>query len=269
MNRIKWIVAVGLGVLAAAGHQLYAWGLRNEASGGEKIEVLSYAEDVEVGEKVVDETLAKRMVPVSYVDERAVRAEKVGEILGMEAAIDVKAGQIAQWSDFVARTESAAMDLSDFLESGQRAITIPVDRSLSMGGNLRPGHRVDVLGTFRKGEDRHNRVTVTLLQNVKVLAVGRSMQSNSFFVSLSSAASQKAARSRTVTLSVGLDEAALLSLSTKQGSLSLALRGRQDLEVIKGMPEVGMADIWEPERRSSFQKKTSIQSAAIERIQVR
>ncbi len=267
MNRIKWIVALGLGLLAALGHQLYAWGLKNEATGGEKLEVLSYAKDVKVGEKVEEETLAKRMVPVSYVDERAVRADKVGEILGMEAAIDVKAGQIAQWSDFVVRTESAAMDLSDFLESGQRAITIPVDHSLSMGGNLRPGHRVDVLGTFRKGEDRRDRVTVTLLQNVKVLAVGQSMQSPFLFFIPGNG--QKKAGSRTVTLGVGLDEAALLSLSTKQGTLSLALRGRQDLEVIKGVPEVGMSDIWEPERRNAFQKKPKVEAASIERIQAR
>jgi Flp pilus assembly protein CpaB len=72
-----------------------------------------------------------------------------------------------------------------------------------------------------------------------------------------------------VTLSVGLQEAELLSLSSQQGTLSLALRGHQDLETVNGVPEVTMKDIWERERQRIEPVKTSASIKAIERIRKR
>jgi pilus assembly protein CpaB len=132
-----------------------------------------------------------------------------------------------------------------------RAITIPVDGALSMGGLLRPGHRVDILGTFSRGAkwSAAERATVTLLQNVLVLATGRDLRGEA------EEGGERGRRFRTVTLSVGLEESELLSLASIQGQLSLVLRGRQDLTAMRDVPEKGMADIWEAERRNALQEK--------------
>ena len=56
------------------------------------------------------------------------------------------------------------------MQKGQRALTIPVDLSGSLAGMLRPGDHVDILGTFARAQQDY--ATVTLLQNVLVLATG-------------------------------------------------------------------------------------------------
>jgi pilus assembly protein CpaB len=264
MKNKKWILTLLVGLIAAGGHFTYVRGLATHATGGDKISVLSYAAPLRTGEKLTRDKLAKRSVPISYVDNRVVREEKADDVIGLVAAVDVAAGEVIQWSDFILRQNAHAADLSDLLASGERAMTIPVDRSLSMGGLLRPGHRVDILGTFGQQENRRDRITVTLLQNVRVLAVGKRLNAEGYATTR-----KEPKRSDTVTLSVGLEEAELLALSTKQGTLSLALRGRQDLRVVQGVPEVGMADVWESERRQALQRKAVSKATTIERIQAR
>jgi pilus assembly protein CpaB len=270
MARIKWLSALALGLLAAGFHFVYVSRIENRAKGGAEVAVVSVATDIRAGDKIDRENLATRTIPLSYIDDRTVRADRVEEIIDLVAAVDLEEGQLVQWTDFTARNGPKASDLADRIEPGQRAMTISVDRSLSMGGMLRPGHRVDILGTFSRGASRSDRSTVTLLQNVKVLATGNALVSVSGNAEdESESPSSRGLKFSTVTLSVGLQEAELLSLSSKQGTLSLALRGHQDLEVVNGVPEVAMKDIWERERQPSAPVKTSAPIKAIERIRKR
>ena len=235
MENKKWIIAPLAGVLAAGLHFKYLSDLKAETTGGDRVEVLSMASNAAAGEKIQKESLASRMVPVSYVDERAVRASKLEEALGMTAAVDLKSGQTLLWTDFQSRTGAGSYDLAELIDPGQRAMTISVDSSLSMGGLLRPGHRVDILCTFGSGlgEEKH---TAVLLQNVTVLAVGRTVgdaEEEDMKAKVRAISSFK-----TVTLAVDLEDAERLSLAAKQGVLSLALRGRQDLTVVQGVPHI-------------------------------
>jgi Flp pilus assembly protein CpaB len=121
---------------------------------------------------------------------------------------------------------------------------------------------VDILGTFARDKGlKADRVTVTLLQNVTVLATGGS-------VGAGSGGEQKPASPRfaTVTLSVGLEEAELLSYASKHGSLSLVLRGYQDLRVVADVPEKGIDDVWEAERRNALQGHERGGGQQIERL---
>ena len=53
--------------------------------------------------------------------------------------------------------------------SAGRSITIPVSPEHALGGNLRPGDRVDVYGTFHSGDIRAR--TVLLIRDIEVLDV--------------------------------------------------------------------------------------------------
>jgi pilus assembly protein CpaB len=249
---------------------MYVQRLESSVKGGEAVAVLSVAKAVAAGEPIVKENLATRLVPASYVDSRTVRADRVNEIVDMVTSVGLGDGQVVQWTDFAGRESGEAGDLAELLEPGKRAMTISVDNALSMGGMLRPGHRVDILGTFKQGDSRTDRVTVTLLQNIKVLATGNRLQgASSKETGDKPAVSSRGGSFSTVTLSVGLEEAELLSLSSRQGTLSLALRGHQDLEIINGVPEVSTKDIWERDRLSDIQKKKVDPLKPIERIRVR
>ena len=262
MKNRKAVIALALGLLAGVLHFGYVSRIKRNAEGGEKIEVLVTQRKVAAGTKLNPKSLATRFVPASYVDHGVLRGNEVKEVMDLPTAVDLEPGQMVEWSDFVKRPDPLEHDLARFVESGQRAMTIPVDGTLSMGGMLKPGHRVDILGTFARSGQRQNRVTVTLLQNVLVLATGKA---------LGASREDNVARFSTATLSVGLEEAELLSLAAIEGSVSLVLRGRQDLSVVQDVPEKTMTDIWVAERRNAIKANAEnrISSMAIERLKAR
>lgn len=260
MQNKKWIIALVLGLIAAILHYCYIQGLNKEITGGKRVKVAAMAQDLDLGQTLERQHIAIREIPVSYVDDRVVKADRIDEIVGLPSLLDLRSGQTILWSDFALRKGSEVNDLSELIKSGKRAMTIRVNSALSLGGLLRPGHRVDILGTFNKSGMRGNSSTLVLLQNTKVLAIGSRLTGDS---------NDKEKRFSTVTLSVSIEEAELLSLATEQGSLSLALRGHQDLAVIGNIPEMGMADIWEADRRDAILKPKVKTGDPIERLRPR
>ena len=60
--------------------------------------------------------------------------------------------------------------LAYFVQDGQRAVAVYMDALKAVGGHIRPGNYVDVLGTFDFGRGESADVrTVTLFQNIWVL----------------------------------------------------------------------------------------------------
>jgi len=257
----KWIIALALGLLAGGLHFLYVRALKAEVRGGADVKVLVASKQIAKGEALTDESIAVRKIPAAYVDDRAIIADRADEITGAKPEIILKAGQTIQWTDFKPRADSEQNNIADLLESGQRAMTIPVDGSLSLGGLLRPGHRVDIIGTFSRGSQRSDKVTVTLLQNVSVLACGNKL--------ITQGDEESKTRFSNVTLSVTVEEGELLAFSSSQGSLSIVLRGRQDLSTINDIPEKSWGDVWEAEKRNALQNKSPRTNSTIERIQIR
>ncbi|MFO8072084.1 MAG: Flp pilus assembly protein CpaB [Polyangia bacterium] len=251
-----WIAALALGLVAGGLHLAYLRALAAEERGGEPVEVLVAAADVSRGEVLAERRVAVQSIPAAFADGRAVPADRVEDVLGLETSIEIEAGQRILWSDFAERPDPKQSDLARLIEPGQRAMAIPVDSSLSMSGMLRPGHRVDILGTFSK-QGRDEKVTVTLLQNVTVLATGSKLRG-------AEDGQEGRRRYDTATLSVGMEEAELLAFAADHGTLSLVLRGYQDLEVVRDVPEKGQADVWEAERRNALQ--TRARKAEIERL---
>ncbi len=263
MGNKKWMIAPIIGLLAAGLHFRYINELKNEAVGGEKVKIIFAAEDIKTGNKITETQIASRMIPIAYVDDRAIRAERFKEIEGMIAFVDIKAGQTIMWSDFSNSNRAAESDLADLLESGNRAVTIPVNAALSMGGLLRPGHRVDILWTSGRdiGSDTQ---TATLLQNILILAVDKYIDSID--------EEDKKRQIKTVTLSVNLEDAERLSLAVQKGSLSLALRGRQDIAIVQGSVGVSSKDLLgniNGNKPSLKLEKIAEKLSVIERIQKR
>ena len=258
--RRRWIVIAGAAVAAFGLNFAYVKALEADARGGKRVEVLVATERLARGASLKEDVLATREIPEAYAGGRSVPASRAQEIVGLKVTVDVDAQEVIQWTDVAAREEEAR-DLAELVRPGERAMTIPVDASLSMGGLLKPGHRVDILGTFARGKElRSDKVTVTLLQNVTVLATGKRFGGGEEEKPSSSA------RYATVTLSVGLEEAELLSYASREGTLSLVLRGYRDLRVVDGVPEKGIDDVWEADRRTRLQSASRGAAQQIERI---
>jgi pilus assembly protein CpaB len=136
--------------------------------------------------------------------------------------------------------------LPPLIPDGWRAVTITTPNvAAGLAGFLRPKHHVDVNLTTQKfyPEDRTGGGTVTLLQNVEVLAVDNRLEP-------SAAADSKVGDQRdlrSVTLLVTLKDAGKLDLAQQMGTLYLVLRGANDTEVVKTEP-VTVADLKFPQQ---------------------
>lgn len=125
--------------------------------------------------------------------------------------------------------------LSAKIPAGKRAITIPVDNISSVGGMIRPGDHVDVVGIVPipgigpDGKQVNQMTNMPLFQNVLVLAVGQDFAT--------AAGTQKqAAVSPIITFALSPQEANLIAFVQEQGKIRLILRSPQDATVQPAVP---------------------------------
>jgi Flp pilus assembly protein CpaB len=128
---------------------------------------------------------------------------------------------------------SAEGSLSMKTPAGKRAITISIDSLSAVGGLLTSGDYVDILAHLNVpgsptdiAAPRMDTVTVTVFQNVEILAVGTSMQPTTAQYPM-----QQGAPSLSITFAVEPEETGLLTFAQKNGRLQLVLRSPQESEV--------------------------------------
>lgn len=144
---------------------------------------------------------------------------------------------------------SRDVGLSDQIAKKFRAFSISVSGSASVSGMVRAGDEVDVIGTFTFPSDegknkRGDLATVTLLQKVRVLAVGDETAKTR--VRSLGASSSSPSGYTTVTLLVTPREAEMLaSAEQKKGSLALSLRNRNDIVTEDELPVIEFEKIRE------------------------
>jgi pilus assembly protein CpaB len=99
-----------------------------------------------------------------------------------------------------------------------RAVSVRVNDVVSVAGFVQPGTRVDVLATGNQGGG-NERQTITVLENVAVIAVGGSLLERL-------AGGEQSAP--VITLLVSPDDAQRLALASQEGRIQLALRNPLD-----------------------------------------
>jgi len=260
MNRTALLAALVVAVLGVALFGLYMRRFEAEATGGEPIAVLMVTEDVNVGEPITRASLGIRRLPQAYLEDRHIRASDQDRVLGIRLGSSVSAGNSLLWSDL----ETAAQlrrDLSQLLRPGMRAMTVRAGNTSDFAGLLRAGDRVDVLLTAVRPGTEEEQVTLPLLQNVLVLAVGRDTGGPD-----QGSEEDGRRRSREVTLAVTLEQAAVVTHALLSGELQLALRNPDDLAIIDGVPETTDTDLIEARERVWMRPRPTKQRPGIERI---
>jgi pilus assembly protein CpaB len=147
-------------------------------------------------------------------------------IIGRKVSASVLKGEVLKWfqleEDFVLKREG----LAGIIPPGLRAVSIAVDTTSSVTGLVKPSQHVDIVGTFHfpemKGDKSLDTITLTILQNVVVLATGTQM------AAYSSGAEAKTKGYNTVTLALSPKEVEMIVFATQKGKLSLSLRHYED-----------------------------------------
>jgi pilus assembly protein CpaB len=231
------IAAVVVGALAAFLLFLFARQIEGEKKEmiGEQVEVIKAARQMPAGTTLSPELVTKSLVPKKFLPPNPVYEKDLEIYMGMPVSVNIQEGAMILTSDF--SVAQVSNELSGKVPMTERALTVSVDEVSGVAGLLTPGDRVDVLGTFpvsdkdelvpdaANGQDGVGYVTMSLLQNVTLLAVGQvlsdvGMRGDNGRVNYGS-----------VTMSVTIDEAELLTIAQTRGKLTMLLRNRDDVDV--------------------------------------
>jgi pilus assembly protein CpaB len=105
------------------------------------------------------------------------------------------------------------------IEAGMRAISVKVHEVIGVAGFVLPGTRVDVLVTLSENTRRDESSTRVILQNVRTLAAGQSIQQDK---------EGKPQAVGVVTFLLTPEQAETLALASQQGRIQLTLRNTLD-----------------------------------------
>lgn len=246
------LFALALAGLAAGSTFLYVRSVEREARGGKIVRTVVVRRGLAAGARLSDDLVALRDVPERYVHPESIVASSVGDYLGRPLQHALQAGQPILRTDIANQAASASQPLSQMIPKGLRGFAIPLGSRSAMGSLLSSGCRVDVLGTFAR-DGSGERKTVTLLQNVTVVAAGSRNASGS----REDETRRRETRIDQVTLAVRLEDAALLAFAIERGELQLVLRNDEDVQMLEGVPERTLADIFEPAARNRSPSKAS------------
>jgi pilus assembly protein CpaB len=187
----------------------------------------------------IDETMFKMApIPDTYIQPKAISSPSM--VVGKRAIADIFPGEqiMATKLTLAVRDTSLAMRTPQ----GKRAITLTVPILSAVGGKVRAGDYVDVLGTFPynaqvDGKTVTELVSVTLFQNVLVLGIeGNAPPERGKPV--------PAMPDLVVTLALSPKEIALLSYALDQGKLRLVLRPPLET-IVEPVPPVEVNSMWQ------------------------
>ncbi|MBN1865039.1 MAG: Flp pilus assembly protein CpaB [Victivallales bacterium] len=151
----------------------------------------------------------------------------------------IEKGAVLRYSDLRPEKIRGRDGLAGIVNVGERAISIAVDSTSSVTSLVKPGDRVDIIGTFRfpemKGDKSMDVITLTLLQNVDVLATGRDMAVAKKAVGPHQ---QRGGGYSTVTLALTPKEVEMIIFASQKGRLVLSLRSYQETGFEKDLQSV-------------------------------
>ena len=238
---VRTAIVGTLAVVCGLSAMVLVQALRKPPSGPvvEKVGVVFAAADLKPGETIQDGMIEVREVPKAEVPEDAIL--KLSDAIDRAAMAQLDKGDMVREKKLAEK--GAGRGMAALIKTGMRAFTIQTPSfSSSLAGFLLPGNKVDVLLTANTSggseDETGGSTTVTLLQNVEILAVHTN-------VNTPTANKIDPDQARSVTLLVSPDDASLLDLGQNKGTLHLSLRNLKDTESLKPKPTT-LADLGMP-----------------------
>jgi pilus assembly protein CpaB len=188
-----------------------------------KVAVVYAKKPIPARSAVTLEQLELRRIPVELVNPDAIRECKAA--VGLIARSSIMQGETVLKGRLLQKGQPYSLSL--LIPQGMRAMTIAINEIKGVAGFLKPGERVDVIGTYEFAEPKTQHLAWTVLQDAEILAVAQNMgdperpQKGD-----AKTAGQKdpAKLGASVTLAVTPEQAQQVALSEELGALRLTLR---------------------------------------------
>lgn len=229
----KWvlIIAAVLGLMAVFLTNVYIQ-QRDTAPDVRYKQVLVAAKDIAKGTTIDYNMLAFKPIPVNFVEPGALSLRE--SAVGKAAMVTIMAGEQILNSKLAA--PGTGLTLAVKTPPGKRATTITLESASAVGGMVRPGDHVDILGVFSTPA-----ITLTLFQNVIVLAVGSQMVPGEMQDRRAAAQASSARSSASVTLALSPQQVQVLTVAMQHGKIRMTLRPHMETE--QALPEIDLSNL--------------------------
>lgn len=216
MNRSRLLMIGALAIAAGLLAALYVYRNLQAKTGPppDMAQVMVAGNDLQVGARVEERDI--KVIQVSASDLPPGAPRKKADVIGHGVIIPISKGEFILPNRLAG--ENAGAGLPALIPPGMRAVSVRVNEVVSVAGFVTPGTRVDVLLTGSPSGSGEQQ-TITVLQNVAVLASGHTLERTS---------TGEAQNTAVITLLVTPDDAQRLALASKEGTIQLALRNPLD-----------------------------------------
>lgn len=245
-KRKALVVSIILAVLAAVLLQAYLVTLEKKYRAGAKpIKVLVAKGYIAERTLLTEQMVTVEDIPARYVAPKALNSpnqlwNQDGQYI-YSTVVPIEQGEQITTTKMVSPGQESGVAM--VVPDGKRAITVPVDAVTGVADLIRPGHKVDVLVSL-EAEPGESARTVTLLQNVLVIAVKSQIIGAAKPQDIAAAGGQGAAEmtvvpeevTPTVTLALSPAESQLLTHALVSGQVRLTVRGLNDTALVNLLP---------------------------------
>lgn len=216
-NKLILILAILFGLVAAFGIFQYLDDLKQSyRSSGNFKQVVVPKQNIGPKTMLTEQMVKVKDIPVELIQPGT--AMELQEVVGKITRTELYTEEPVLLNRLY-KDQNQSGELSLMIPDGQRALTVEVDDVTGVAGLLQPGDKIDIVATFDYEVERTTLSTL-LLQNIKVLAVGQSLDGVQ--------KGDKKVNTQTVTLAVTPDQAPPLTLAAERGSVRLMLRSPKD-----------------------------------------
>lgn len=216
-NKLILILALVVGLAAAGGIYFYLDNMQKTyREEGDFVKVVTTKQRIPAKTMITAQMIETKEIPSKYINTDAAVDPK--EVIGKTVKSEILPGEQVLRGK-LAGAKGSSEGLSYMIEPGKRAVTIAVNEISGVAGQILPGDRVDIMGTF----DNQGVLTTLILQNIPVLSVNQTTDT--------SGQGEKTS-ARTLTLSVNPDQMQPLVLCSERTSIRLALRSATDNDIL-------------------------------------
>lgn len=217
-NKIIIILALLVGLTAAGGIYLFLDNMKKTYQvQGDFVPVVVAKQRIPAKSTVNDQMVEIRELPSKYLIDQA--AVDIKEVIGKTVKSEILPGEQVL-RDKLVKDKDTSDGLAYLVQPGKRAVTIAVNEVSGLAGQIMPGDRIDIMGTF----DYQGVLTTLVLQNIPVLSVGQTTDA----ASVKGQDGKKVLPATTLTLMVAPEQMQPLVLCSENATIRLALRSAAD-----------------------------------------
>jgi pilus assembly protein CpaB len=226
MNRNRMllglVVALAVALLASTYVYRQLQRVQTSARAERQVHIVVAATPVKLGQPLTPDDLTLEDWPEGKQPQGSF--SRTEDCMGRAVIVPLVAGEVVLDQELAKRDVGAGLSVA--IPSGMRAVSVGVDNVVAVAGFVTPGTIVDVLVT---GTGPGGPLTRTILEHVRVLAVGQELQTEN----------GKPQTAPVVTLLVNPEDALKLTLASSEGRIHLALRNTIDLADANPPPVYG------------------------------